>query len=710
LRVADTPRWLYLPGGGALVTGDNDAVDRMTRLARYERLLHRWESRPAYALAAVALVAVAVWLLVTRAVPAVVEEVAQRIPVETEAVLGRETLESMDEHIFKPSTLSAARQDSLRGKLERMAGAPGEAVPYRLEFRASPVLGANALALPSGIVVMTDELVRKSKNDQEVLGVLAHELGHVQHRHTMRHLLESSAIALIIAAITGDVASATSLAAAAPTVLLQLKYSRDAEREADRYAIDLMRKVGYDPRHFTALLARIEPPKRVRAFMPGFLSSHPATEERLALVRGGPADPVPAEDIAPESDAVAAKPPAGGLVADAPRRAAVDPVHRQIVALLEQRNFDGLDQLFGGLQRAFDADASASLPLQRAYAAFDHVPREAGGTLDDWIKARPASYAARTARGCFFYYQGIAARGKDFIAKTPEANLQSMRYFLERARSDLERSLDLTAKPYVSRLTMMSIARVAGTRDEGDVQYAEAVKLAPQSVELRLARITSLEPRWGGREDQMEAFIAQARAELRDRRAADRVAARLPAYRAEAAQRGNEFAESLALFDEAIALDASPILLCERAYVLGKLNRAEDAFADVKRAFETPEPPAYCLTQAVYAASRTSDVAAAMAVLTIVIEADPRSAHAYNQRGFRHQKAGSMELAFRDYQAAANLGDPYGQLMAGKMQWAGVGTPANREEALEWLKKAAAQGHPDAKLSLRQALEQLGRK
>lgn len=60
LRVANTPRWLYLPGGGACVTADNDAVDRMTRDRRYERMLHLWESRPAYAAIAIALVAGAV--------------------------------------------------------------------------------------------------------------------------------------------------------------------------------------------------------------------------------------------------------------------------------------------------------------------------------------------------------------------------------------------------------------------------------------------------------------------------------------------------------------------------------------------------------------------------------------------------------------------------------------------------------------------------
>jgi TPR repeat protein len=48
--------------------------------------------------------------------------------------------------------------------------------------------------------------------------------------------------------------------------------------------------------------------------------------------------------------------------------------------------------------------------------------------------------------------------------------------------------------------------------------------------------------------------------------------------------------------------------------------------------------------------------------------------------------------------------------MAGKCLWAGRGVKENREEALEWLRKAAAQGHPDAKLSLKQALEQLGKK
>jgi Zn-dependent protease with chaperone function len=274
LRIANTPRWLYLPGGGACVTSDNAAVDRITRERRYERVLHKWESRPAYAALAVALVVGMLWLLVDRGVPVAVERIAEHIPVEAEAALGRETLRTLDDRMMRKSTLPGSRQDSLRAKFADMARAAGETTPYSLEFRQS-FIGANAFALPSGIIVVTDDLV---------LGVLAHELGHVKHRHTMRRLLEGSATALIIAGVTGDVASTTSLAAAAPAVLLQTKYSRDNEREADAYAVQMMRKANVDPTYLARILTRMERGAGARGTrIPAFLSTHPQTGEREAL-------------------------------------------------------------------------------------------------------------------------------------------------------------------------------------------------------------------------------------------------------------------------------------------------------------------------------------------------------------------------------------------------------------------------------------------
>lgn len=282
-RIAATPRWIYLPGGGACVTADNDGVDRLVRERPMQQVLHRMEAHPAFAALSVLLVAALFWAIVDRALPFAAAKVAEHIPLEAEATLGREALAGMEQFWLKPSHLAPEERTALAGKLESLAALAGEAPAYRLEFRSSPLIGANAFALPSGIIVLTDELVKLAQADEEVLAVLAHELGHVRHRHVMRRLLEGSAVALLVAGVTGDVASATSLAAAAPTLVLQTKFSRDNEREADAYAIDLLRRAGIEPRHFGAILARMETQAPRGPMLPTFLSTHPATDERKAL-------------------------------------------------------------------------------------------------------------------------------------------------------------------------------------------------------------------------------------------------------------------------------------------------------------------------------------------------------------------------------------------------------------------------------------------
>jgi Zn-dependent protease with chaperone function len=282
-RIAATPRWIYLPGGGACVTDDNDGVDRLVHERPMQRLVHGMEAHAAFAALAVLLVAALFWAIVDRALPYAAAKVAEHIPVEAEATLGREALAGMEQFWLHPSQLSVDRQAELAARIEALATLAGDAPAFRLEFRSSPVIGANAFALPSGIIVLTDELVKLAQADEEILAVLAHELGHLRHRHVMRRLLEGSAIALLVAGVTGDVASATSLAAAAPTLVLQTKFSRDNEREADAYGIELLRKAGIGPQHFAAILARMEAQAPRAPMLPSFLSSHPSTDERKAL-------------------------------------------------------------------------------------------------------------------------------------------------------------------------------------------------------------------------------------------------------------------------------------------------------------------------------------------------------------------------------------------------------------------------------------------
>ena len=155
---------------------------------------------------------------------------------------------------------------------------------YEIQFRKSPSIGANALALPGGTIVITDDLVKLAQDDREILGVLAHESGHVVRRHGERQILQGSAIVLLVTWFVGD---ANALAAAAPTALLQAKYSRDLEREADAHAIGVLRRNGIPTRYLASILERFArtEPSGGNASMLDYLSTHPATAERLARLR-----------------------------------------------------------------------------------------------------------------------------------------------------------------------------------------------------------------------------------------------------------------------------------------------------------------------------------------------------------------------------------------------------------------------------------------
>src|SRR5437763_6778570 len=130
LRIANPPRGLSPPGGGACVTQDNDAVARITRTRRYDRVLQTWESRPLLAALAVALVALGTWLFIERGLPVAADEIARRIPREAETLLGESTLQGMDRFLLQPSALPAARQQALRAKFAALMERAGSPTPY----------------------------------------------------------------------------------------------------------------------------------------------------------------------------------------------------------------------------------------------------------------------------------------------------------------------------------------------------------------------------------------------------------------------------------------------------------------------------------------------------------------------------------------------------------------------------------------------------
>lgn len=281
-RIGNSPRRIRLPDGALFESADNDTIDEWLEEGgehRASRALHRWESTPKLIVAALALTVLTIWLGFQYGVPILAKQVAKRLPPETEKLLAVEAMESLDKYVFKPSQLPAARQAQLRGLFAEMARNVAGKSPLKLELRNGDGVGPNAFALPSGIVVMTDELVKLAKHDEEIVAVLAHEIGHVQEHHSLRNVLQSSISALLMTVWIGDVSSVTVLGATLPTVLMQAKYSREFENEADDFALNYLTKQGIPPRRFADILRRIEE-KHGGSSVPSILSTHPDTRER----------------------------------------------------------------------------------------------------------------------------------------------------------------------------------------------------------------------------------------------------------------------------------------------------------------------------------------------------------------------------------------------------------------------------------------------
>jgi len=174
-------------------------------------------------------------------------ELTRFVPLSWETSVASNVLTQMDKGTLKPSKLPQERQAALKARFDTLVQAlptqlqryPGYAPTYTLSFRSG--MGANAFALPGGTVVMTDGLARaaekKGLSDDALVGVLAHEIGHVAHRHTTRMVVQQGVLQMGMGLALGDVSGIVSTGA---SVLTGLAYSRNHEREADCFAIALM--------------------------------------------------------------------------------------------------------------------------------------------------------------------------------------------------------------------------------------------------------------------------------------------------------------------------------------------------------------------------------------------------------------------------------------------------------------------------------------
>ena len=224
--------------------------------------------------------------------PIAARAVVAVMPQSVDATLGQASLSAIDDSLMQPSKLPMNEQTRLREAFTKALSAqPAGSVPaWQLVFRKSRI-GANAFALPGGTMVMTDEMVELVGADDKVItAVLAHELGHVRHRHGLRMLVQATVLAGVTSVVLGDFST---LLAGVPLLLGQASYSRNAEKEADAEAVRILIAAGISPdvmvTLFEKLQAKDKNDKEASTGQSSWLgiafASHPSDAERMAYFR-----------------------------------------------------------------------------------------------------------------------------------------------------------------------------------------------------------------------------------------------------------------------------------------------------------------------------------------------------------------------------------------------------------------------------------------
>jgi beta-barrel assembly-enhancing protease len=166
--------------------------------------------------------------------------------------------------------------------------------PFEFKFYVINAPDPNAFAIPGGYIFVTTGFIVLAESQQELAGVLSHEIAHVTQRHVAQMIEKSkrlniATLAAILAAMLagkGGAGSQAGVAMATATAgALELKYTREIEADADLNGLHYMIKAGYDPKGMINFFKRIQKVSLEMApNIPAYLLDHPALENRISLL------------------------------------------------------------------------------------------------------------------------------------------------------------------------------------------------------------------------------------------------------------------------------------------------------------------------------------------------------------------------------------------------------------------------------------------
>ena len=208
-----------------------------------------------------------------------------RLTAEQEVALGAKLAPQMAAQ-FGGVSSEPARELVSRVGARIVAQSAAARSPYKFNFHLlADRKTVNAFALPGGQIFVTEALLRLLGSEDEVAGVLGHEVGHVLARHSAEHLAKQQLTQQLVGAIAiGSGSYDTAQLAQLAGSMINMKHGRDDELESDTLGLRLMREAGYDPRAMITVMQKLEKASG-GSRQPEFASTHPSPSNRIARIR-----------------------------------------------------------------------------------------------------------------------------------------------------------------------------------------------------------------------------------------------------------------------------------------------------------------------------------------------------------------------------------------------------------------------------------------
>lgn len=282
-KLGSVPREIAIKDVGLLVLDSQPAVDDWLEQDQSSGI-HKYEKSTKAVLCSLLAVPLVLFGLFKYILPAAAIAFAAWVPQSAVDIASNHTLIALERTVLEPSTLSPEYQTELTkdwyALIEQL---DTENEQFDILFYRSDVLGANAFALPNGTIVFTQELVELFQKDRDLLtGVLLHEIGHVEHDHSMRLIAETLFTSIALSYFFGDVSGIFELFGGAATTVMQNQYTQELEWEADNYALRQMAKVGLNSQSFADAMGKLaEEYGEGGGDLEALISTHPSLKDRI---------------------------------------------------------------------------------------------------------------------------------------------------------------------------------------------------------------------------------------------------------------------------------------------------------------------------------------------------------------------------------------------------------------------------------------------